>query len=73
MLDENRINEIFGKNIRKYRKMRGLTQVQLGDMLGIAHGKLSKHEKNQLSINIELAYKVSKALKVRINKFLKED
>ena len=38
------MNKEFGKNVKKYRKMRGLTQAQLSEMIDIEEMSLSRIE-----------------------------
>lgn len=40
-------NKITGENIRKYRKMRGLTLEELAAQIGKTDGTLSKYERNE--------------------------
>ncbi len=64
MLDENKKQSIFGKNIAKYRKSKGYTQSQLAEKLDISREHLAKIETAKRGISINLLYKLSAVLGV---------
>lgn len=35
----------FGENLKRIRKSRGLTQAELGELIGVAHASVSRWEK----------------------------
>ena len=53
-----------GNLIRKYRKKRGLTQKQLGDLCGIADSNIRKYESGKQNPKIETLEKIADALDV---------
>lgn len=57
-------NKITGENIRKYRKMRGLTLEELAAQIGKTDGTLSKYERNEVPIKSGVLEKIAIALHV---------
>lgn len=53
-----------GNLIRKYRKQKGLTQKQLGDLCGIADSNIRKYEAGRQNPKIETVEKIADALNV---------
>ena len=54
----------FGKNIRKYRKLKGLSQQELGVLLGFSTRTVSDWECNNTEPNIETIRKLVKVLDI---------
>lgn len=63
----NTVKEEIAKNIKKYRKEKGLTQKDLANMVGVNNSAVSNWESGQNSIDIEILFKVCKALGVNIS------
>lgn len=61
----------IGNVIKNYRKMRGITQSELGGALGITFQQIQKYEKGTNKISATSLKKVSEFLKVPINEFFK--
>ena len=59
--------ELLGDSIRAARIERNLTQEQLGKLIGVQKGQISKLEKNTGNISIETILKVFNALKAKVN------
>ena len=57
-----------GDMIRKYRKEKGLTQKQLGELCGIADSNIRKYESGKQNPKIETLQKIADALNIDINK-----
>ena len=61
----------FGKNLKKYRKMIGLTQEKLSELAVIDYKYLQRLEgKTPPNIKLETIAKLAKALKVSTSKLL---
>lgn len=60
----------MGLNIAYYRNLRGLTQDQLGDLIGIEQSHISRIERASLGISFDLLFKISNALDVEPYKLL---
>lgn len=66
--DENYVYDFVGKNIKKYRKMRGLTQDELADLVNyspsfIANIESSTHQ----TFSLGALWRIATALKVSLN------
>ncbi len=55
-----------GKNLRKYRKLAGLTQQELGDQLGITQQQIVKYETGQNAIVASRLYRIAEVLDIPI-------
>ena len=71
--DDNKyIYVIIGKNIKRIRKEKGLTQVQLADLIHYSDGTIANIENNSYqTFSIEFLYIISKALNVPMCEFFK--
>lgn len=72
--DDNKyIYVIVGKNLKRIRKSKGLTQVQLADLVNYNEGTIANIENNSYqTFSLEFIYIVSKMLKVPIEEFFKD-
>jgi len=59
--------EVLGEMIRQVRLERNLTQEQLGKLVGVQKGQISKLENNATNVTIETILKVFTALKAKIS------
>ncbi len=59
-----------GKFIAQQRKLNGLTQQQLGDLLGVSNKTVSRWENGNYMPDIEMIQLISKALHISINEIL---
>ena len=53
-----------GENIRRYRKLRGMTQAQLAEAVGLTEGAVRHYESGIRAVKPELLEKIAKALEV---------
>ena len=69
------INTIISKNIRKYRKLDGITQEQLAIDIGISADYLRRFEtqKGREGISLKTLYKISVVLDTPMNKFFEDN
>lgn len=56
----------FGKNLRKYRKLKGFTQEQLANDLNIEISQISRIERGIINTSIGNINAISKVLKINI-------
>lgn len=69
--DNNIIYFIVGKNIKKYREAKGLTQVQLADMCSLSVGFISDLESNTFrTISLNTMYLIAKKLEIHPKQLL---
>ena len=71
MMTENELKIIIGNNVKKYRKEKGLTQKELASLIGVTTPLLGALESKNIiqGISVYTLYKISKVLKVSIEKF----
>ncbi|MFZ4680690.1 MAG: helix-turn-helix domain-containing protein [Flavobacterium sp.] len=70
MISKHDILNIFGENVRNYRKKQNISQEELAEMAGLHRtyiGMIERAEKNITLINIE---KIAVALKISIKDLL---
>lgn len=79
-MEQDRLNKIIGKNIKKYRKITildgiKLTQEKLAELINVSVSLISNLESNKSKkgISITNLYKISVVLNVPISKFMEED
>lgn len=63
------------KNIKKYRKLRGLTSEELSEMVDLSHEFIRQIESEKVAYNfsVDTLYKISVALDVSIDTLIKKD
>lgn len=72
--DNKYIYVIVGKNIKRIRKLKNLTQVQLADLVKYSEGTISNIENNSYqTFSLEFIYILSKKLNVPIIEFFKDN
>lgn len=65
--DNNYVYYLVGKNIRKYRKLKGLKQRELADKCSLSEGFISDIESNTFrTISLNTLYHIAKALDIHI-------
>ena len=61
--DNNYVYYLVGKNIRKYRKLKGLKQRELADKCSLSEGFISDIESNTFrTISLNMLYHIAKVL-----------
>lgn len=55
-----------GDAVRRMRESRGLTQKQLGDMIGVGQSTVDKYESGIFDLKIDMALKIVSALNCTI-------
>ena len=56
-----------GENIRRYRKLRGVTQAQLAEAVGLTEGAVRHYESGIRAVRPELLESIAAALGVSVN------
>ena len=70
--DNKYIYVIAGKNIKRIREEKGLTQVQLADLIKYNEGTISNIENDSFqTFSLEFIYIISKKLNVPMSEFFK--
>ena len=66
------IDASVGSQVRTLRRQRGLTQTQLGDVLGLTFQQIQKYERGTNRISASKLAMLADALKVPVNVFFEE-
>jgi transcriptional regulator with XRE-family HTH domain len=68
------IYDTIRKNIRKYRKAKGMTSVQLAELVDLSHDfvRQIQSEKAKYNFSVETFYKISVALGVSLDKLIEK-
>jgi len=68
------IYDTIRRNIKKYRKEKGLTSAQLAEMVGLSHDFIRQieSEKTRYNFSVETFYKISVALETGMDKLIEE-
>jgi transcriptional regulator with XRE-family HTH domain len=67
------IDEVFSRNLIRIRKLRGLSQRELGKKAGISYRMINHYEKHPNAIPISKLKIIADALNVQIADFFRED
>ena len=63
----------FGEKLRVLRKRRGLTQKQVGDMLGVNRTHVTRMEKSQKTPNAAMIIKIARLFKVTTDQLMMDE
>jgi len=58
----------LGLNIAYYRKERGLSQMQLAEMVDISRTHMSRVENNDCAVSLDVIFNIAKALDIPVFK-----
>ena len=69
------IYDTIRRNIKKYRKQKGLTSAQLAEIVGLSHDFIRQIESDKVRYNfsVETFYKISVALGVGMDKLAENE
>lgn len=72
--DDETIYDIIRRNIKMYRKEKGLTSAQLAEMVDLSHDFIRQieSEKARYNFSVETLYKISVALGVGLDKLVEK-
>ena len=78
IMNQDKLNNIIGKNIKKYRlayKNEKITQEKLAELINVSVSLISslESEKTNKGISINNLYKISIVLKTPVSKFFESD
>jgi transcriptional regulator with XRE-family HTH domain len=59
--------ELLGERVREFRQKRGLTQVDLGERLGLPQSRVSEIEKGSRVPNLETILRLALALDCKVS------
>lgn len=63
------IYDVIRRNIKKYRKMRGMTSAQLAEKTNLSHDFIRQieSEKTRYNFSVETFYKIAVALDIKLD------
>lgn len=70
--EKSEIGEIFGKNIKYYRKKQKKTQTEVAVAAEISLTYLSELENNKKNLTLDIAVKIARSLRVDIGDMIKK-
>ena len=71
-MEKAEVMQLIGEKVREYRRQKGLSQEQLGELVGFSQSKISKIECGDWDSLSDLRL-IAKALEVPIEELVKED
>lgn len=74
-MKEKDFYNMIGKNVKKYRKIRNITQEKLAELIDVSTSLISNLECEKINqgIGINTLYKISIVLDVPISKFMEDN
>ncbi len=66
------INERIGRLIKRFRKERGLTQIELAEKINVSFQQIQKYEKGTTKISVNRLLDISKALEIPVQNFFED-
>lgn len=66
------LQERFGFNLRTFRKLAGLTQVQVSNLSGIAQADISLIERGQVNLSLVTMQRLARVVDHDVSKLLSE-
>ena len=67
------IIKVFGLNVRKYRKVRGISQEKLAEICGLHRTYISDIECFQRNVSLESIEKIANALQIEAYRLIMEE
>ena len=74
VIQDDTIYDVIRRNIKKYRREKGITSAQLAEMVDLSHDFIRQieSEKTRYNFSVETLYKISVALDVSIDMLVKK-
>ncbi len=71
---DNAIYDTIRRNIKKYRKQKGMTSARLAELVDLSHDFIRQieSEKSRYNFSVETFYRISVALGVGLDKFVEK-
>lgn len=66
-MDEKELRKFIGNQINTHRKRKGMTQGELGGIIGVKNNTISAYERGAISLGQEILFKLSEALNVKVD------
>lgn len=65
------IKQAIGSQIRTMRKLKGLTQKELGAKIGVSESQVNRYESGNLNMSVETLYKIADSMDLDLSIILK--
>lgn len=74
LIFDNNIYDTIRRNMKKYRKEKGLTSAQLAELVDLSHDFIRQieSEKARYNFSVETFYKISVALNISLDKLIEK-
>jgi transcriptional regulator with XRE-family HTH domain len=72
-MNEKELRELFGRNIKRYRKIKGFSQAALAEKLDFSTNHISDIETGKYWVSSELLAKLADSLGVKVSTLFAED
>ncbi len=69
-LVEQEYQKTFGENVRRIRKAKGMTQVELANLCDVERGNMTRIEKGNTNPTLETMRKIAKALNISVSELV---
>ena len=69
-MDDKELFKIIGHNVKIWRTIKGLTQAQLAELMGVHEKYIGVIENGKQNITIKTLNSIANALNVEVSKFL---
>lgn len=66
-MNEKELRKFIGKKVRYYRNEKGLTQKELGKIIGVENNSISAYERGAASLGQDLLFKLGDALDISVD------
>jgi len=66
-MDSKQLSEYVGKKIHYYRKKIGMTQRELGEVIGVKHNTVSDYERGKISPEQDVLFALSEVFDIRVD------
>ena len=67
MKEKIEINKRVGATIAKYRKVSGLSQAQVAELLGLSNDAISRMKRGTIALNVERLYEFAQLFQCRVS------
>ncbi|TFG62129.1 MAG: helix-turn-helix domain-containing protein [Spirochaetales bacterium] len=63
-------NKQIGAKIREYRKLKELSQINLGDLVEVSYQQIQKYEKGSATLTVDRLFQIAGALEIPVSALL---
>lgn len=71
-MSTNRLNQSFGKNLRKVRRSLGMTAAELAERAGLTPAAISQIENDKRGVTLASIIKILKVIPVKFEKLVED-